>query len=152
MADRLTPAERSRNMSRIRGADTKPELLARAFLHRAGIRFRLHRRDLPGRPDIVVPRSRTAIFVHGCYWHRHPGCELTTTPKTNARFWQRKFSENVERDRKSHAALRRLGWHVEVIWECELALPETLPRVTFELLVRRDAAEENRTVVPRRSQ
>lgn len=108
-------------MSGIRGKDTRPELLVRRALHRAGLRFRLASgRTLPGRPDIVLPRHRAAIFVHGCFWHRHPGCAFAYTPKSNRRFWLRKFAENVERDERNLRALRRLGWRTFVVWECSL--------------------------------
>lgn len=117
--DIVDRATRSRMMSRIRGRDTKPELLVRSGLHRQGLRFTLHAR-LPGHPDIVLPRFRTAIFVHGCFWHRHPGCKYATTPSGNADFWQRKFSENVGRDARVQRALEETGWRVMTIWECEV--------------------------------
>ncbi len=117
--DSLTPEHRSWNMSRIRSGNTKPERLVRSLLHRMGYRFRLHRRDLPGRPDIVLPGRRTVVLVHGCYWHRHPGCRFAYTPKSNVAFWQAKFDENVDRDIRQHGQLRDLGWHVITVWECE---------------------------------
>ena len=117
--DSLTPEHRSWNMSRIRSGDTKPERLVRSLLHKMGYRFRLHRRDLPGRPDIVLPGRRTVVLVHGCYWHRHPGCRFAYTPKSNVAFWQTKFNENVDRDLRQHGQLRDLGWHVITVWECE---------------------------------
>jgi len=117
--DVFTPAKRSEVMSRIRGRDTTPELAVRRFLHRSGFRFRLHA-DLPGRPDIVLPRWRTAILVHGCFWHRHAGCRLATTPSTNCEFWTRKFEQNTARDRRTTRALRRAGWKVIVVWQCEI--------------------------------
>lgn len=120
MADIVDPATRSRMMSRIRGRDTSPELKVRSFLHRAGFRFRLHSKALPGRPDIVLPRYRTVINVHGCFWHRHPGCKFATTPASNAGFWSKKLSENVARDVRNSDALSRLGWHELLIWECEV--------------------------------
>ena len=120
MADRISKARRSWNMSRIKGRDTKPELKLRSSLHRAGFRFRIHVTDLPGKPDIVLPRYRTAVFVHGCYWHRHPGCKEATTPKTNVTFWQGKFNDTVARDSRNRAALHTLGWKVLVAWECEI--------------------------------
>ena len=120
MADVHTKAQRSFNMSRIAGRDTVPERALRSALHRAGLRFRLHRRDIPGRPDIVFPSRRLAIFVHGCFWHRHEGCRFTTTPATNAEFWQRKFASNTTRDAANVAALEALGWRVIVAWECEV--------------------------------
>jgi DNA mismatch endonuclease (patch repair protein) len=123
VADKISEAHRSWNMSRIRSRDTKPEIRVRAALHRAGFRFRLHRRDLPGRPDIVLPKYKTAIFVHGCFWHRHAGCKNATTPSTNREFWQRKFLQNQRRDLSNVEKLRELGWDVRVIWECEMASP-----------------------------
>ena len=119
MADRLTREHRSWNMSRIRGTDTRPERQLRSLLHRAGLRFRLHARHLPGRPDIVLPKYRTAIFVHGCFWHRHR-CGNATVPATRTAFWQEKFKGNVLRDACNQAALRSAGWKVQVVWECEL--------------------------------
>lgn len=107
-------------MSRIANRDTAPERALRSALHRAGLRFRLHRRDLPGRPDIVLPSRRMVIFVHGCFWHRHEGCRFTTTPATNPEFWQGKFASNVSRDAANVAALEALGWRVLVAWECEV--------------------------------
>lgn len=110
---------RSALMARVRGKNTKPELIVRSLAHRLGYRFRLHRAGLPGRPDLVFPGRRKVIFVHGCFWHRHPGCYRTTTPKTRATYWQQKFRDNIERDRKAIAALEKAGWSVLVIWECE---------------------------------
>jgi DNA mismatch endonuclease, patch repair protein len=121
--DRLTPEHRSWNMSRIRGRDTQPERAVRSALHRAGYRFRLHRKDLPGRPDIVLPKHRTVVFVHGCFWHRHPGCRFAYTPKSRADFWAAKFLANVERDQRNRRDLRRLGWRVITVWECQTGLP-----------------------------
>jgi len=106
-------------MARIRGKDTKPELLVRSLLHRMGYRFRLYRKDLPGTPDIVLPRLRTVVFVHGCFWHRHKDCKGTSTPKTHVDFWEAKFKRNVERDSRNRRDLRRLGWRYIVVWECE---------------------------------
>lgn len=119
MADRLSPEARSENMRRVRGKDTAPEMLVRRALHAMGLRFRLHRADLPGRPDIVLPKWRTVIFVHGCFWHRHQGCPRATTPATRQEFWKAKFARTVLRDAEQQAALKALGWRVEVIWECE---------------------------------
>lgn len=118
--DKLTREERSWNMSRIKGKNTKPELKVRSMLHRLGYRFRLHRKDLPGSPDIVLPKYKTVFFVHGCYWHRHEGCRFAYNPKSRVEFWTKKFKENVKRDQKNLAALGGLGWKVVVIWECEL--------------------------------
>lgn len=107
-------------MSRIRSRDTKPEVLLRRALHRLGLRFRLHG-DLPGRPDLVFPRHRAVVLVHGCFWHRHTGCKVASTPKSNTEFWQAKFDRNVRRDAEVAAQLGSLGWKVLVAWECELA-------------------------------
>jgi len=122
-------------MSRIRGRDTGPELLLRSLLHRAGFRFRRHDSSLPGRPDIVLKKHRAAIFVHGCFWHRHEGCRNATTPSTRTDFWEDKFAGTVERDRRAAEALAALGWTVVTIWECELEKqPEdTLRRVADQL-------------------
>ena len=106
--------------------DTRPELRVRRALHSMGYRFRLHRKDLPGTPDIVLPKYRTCIFVHGCFWHRHEGCKKATTPKSNESFWQDKFARNVLRDEESRRALEALGWNVVIVWECETERAETL--------------------------
>lgn len=111
-------------MAKIRGKNTKPELLVRSMLHRAGYRFSLHRKDLPGKPDIVLRKYKTVIFVHGCFWHRHKNCKTATTPKSNVEFWQAKFDRNVANDKKHTRELRKLGWHVITVWECELKNPE----------------------------
>ena len=108
-------------MSRIRGADTKPELLVRSLLHRMGYRFRLHRSDLPGRPDIVLAKYSTVVLVHGCFWHRHDRCKYAYVPKSRMDFWEQKFRKNVQRDRKVTEQLKQQGWQVIVVWECELA-------------------------------
>ncbi|MGB5133824.1 MAG: DNA mismatch endonuclease Vsr [Prochlorococcaceae cyanobacterium] len=132
MADERTAppvtAQRSRNMAAIRGRDTGPERQVRRLLHRMGFRFRLHRRDLPGTPDIVMPRFRTVILVHGCFWHRHPGCRFSTTPRTRSEFWQEKFRRNVERDHRQRTEIEALGWSVIVVWECELRDPRSLEK------------------------
>ncbi len=126
MSDILSKEKRSWNMSRIKGKDTKPELLVRSLLHRMGYRFRLHRKDLPGKPDIVLPKYNTVIFVHGCFWHRHKDCKYAYNPKSRASFWQNKFKENIERDNKKQAELKKIGWEVIVIWECDLRKVEEL--------------------------
>ncbi len=118
MVDIVDPVRRSHMMARIRGRDTKPERIVRSHLHQAGLRFRLHARALPGRPDIVLKRWKAVVFVHGCFWHRHRGCPMATTPSTNPEFWRRKFEENVSRDARNVAALRSLGWRVFIVWEC----------------------------------
>lgn len=124
MADRLSTAERSALMARIRGTNTKPEVLVRSALHRAGYRFRIHASGLPGRPDIVLARHRTVVLVHGCFWHRH-GCAMSSTPSTRRAFWLEKFRRNRERDARTARALRALGWRVVTVWECSL---RTAPR------------------------
>jgi DNA mismatch endonuclease (patch repair protein) len=129
MPDSLSPSRRSWNMSRIRSADTAPERMVRSLLHTAGFRFRLHRRDLPGKPDIVLPGRRAVVFVHGCFWHRHRGCSLATTPGSNIEFWKTKFEQNVARDRRNASALRKLGWKVTIVWECQTRHPERLLKV-----------------------
>lgn len=126
MADVFTKAKRSEVMARIKGRNTIPERAVRSLLHRMGYRFRLHRAGLPGRPDIVLPRYNAAIFVHGCFWHRHRGCRFAYIPKSRTDFWMRKFESNVTRDRRVRRDIERLGWNVVVVWECELALPEKL--------------------------
>ena len=123
MADRITKEHRSWNMSRIRSKDTSPEKRVRSFLHRAGFRFRLHVKNLPGSPDIVLPKYRTAIFVHGCYWHRHSGCKqgsyFPKDPRQGADFWNDKFDKNIQRDKKNIRLLEEMGWKAIVIWECQ---------------------------------
>lgn len=113
-------------MARVGSKNTKPEMLVRSVLHRLGYRFRLHRGGLPGRPDIVLPKYKTAIFVHGCFWHRHPDCSKASTPKTRVDFWQDKFDANVARDRRNEDALRSDGWQVVIVWECETKKVEAL--------------------------
>lgn len=119
MADVLTAEQRRLNMSRIRGKDTKPEMLIRRGLHARGLRYRLHDRKQPGRPDLVFPRYGAAVFVHGCFWHAH-GCALSKLPVTRQEFWQQKLAENAARDRRAIEALRADGWRVLVVWECAL--------------------------------
>ena len=119
-SDPLTPAQRSDNMRRIKGRNTRPELTLRRHLHRAGLRYRLHAADLPGRPDIVFPTRKAVIFVHGCFWHRHEGCHWCSTPASNAAFWKAKFERNIARDTEVRDALHAAGWRVAVVWECGL--------------------------------
>ena len=118
MTDVHTPEQRSYNMSRIRGRDTKPELIVRSLVHQMGFRFRLHRKDLSGKPDLVLPRHRKVIFVHGCFWHSHRCRYGRVTPRTNAGFWQNKRLGTVARDRRNRHDLRRDGWQVLTVWEC----------------------------------
>jgi len=119
MTDIVGSKRRSELMANIRGRDTAPELAVRRIAHRMGLRFRLHRKDLPGRPDLVFPKHRLAVFVHGCFWHRHRGCRYAYTPKSRVAFWAEKFAANVARDAHQKRALEVLGWRVLVIWECE---------------------------------
>jgi len=119
MADIVTPAQRSRMMSGIRSKNTKPEILVRRFLHRHGLRFRLHHPDLPGKPDLVLPKYKAAVFVHGCFWHQHPGCRFAYTPKSNVEKWKAKFQANRARDERTLEALLEYGWRVFTVWECQ---------------------------------
>lgn len=124
--DTLTPEQRSERMSRVRSKDTKPELLVRRMIHGMGFRYRLHRRDLPGYPDLVFPSRGKIIFVHGCFWHRHGTCKFTRWPKSRMEFWKPKLEQNKSRDRANLTALRGMGWKVMVIWECQLEDVERL--------------------------
>lgn len=127
MADVFTKVERSRVMRRVKSADTKPEMRVRRWLHAQGFRFRLHRKDLPGKPDIVLPKHKTVILVHGCFWHGHPGCKAADLPASNREYWERKIGRNTERDERNRRLIEKLGWRVVVVWECELGeLAETL--------------------------
>lgn len=132
MSDRLSPEERSSHMRLIRGRNTGPEVRVRQALHRMGYRFRLHRRGLPGSPDIVLLRKRLAIFVHGCFWHQHPGCRLARLPKSRLDYWLPKLDRNAARDAEAVNALQEMGWRTIVIWECQTvdrdALVERLRR------------------------
>lgn len=133
--DVFSREKRSEVMSRVRSKDTRPELVVRRALHRRGLRFRLHRRDLPGQPDIVFPSRRVVVFIHGCFWHRHPGCRRTTMPASNTEFWKAKFDATVERDAEAMSALGTAGWITLVVWECEIG-PDAL-----EALYQRVVAE-----------
>jgi DNA mismatch endonuclease, patch repair protein len=126
MADKLSAKRRSWNMSRIRSRDTSPEFAVRRCLTQLGYRYRLHRKNLPGKPDVVLPKHRIAIFVHGCFWHQHRGCIDCSNPKTNANYWRPKLLANVQRDRKYRRSLRQIGWKPLIIWECQTQKPERL--------------------------
>ena len=128
MADHLTREKRSWNMSRIRSKNTKPEIIVRSLLHRMGYRFRLHRKNLPGKPDIVLKKYKTVIFVNGCFWHRHKGCKRCTTPSTNQDYWLKKFERNIDNDRMYKKALKKEGWKVIIVWECETQLVSKLKK------------------------
>jgi DNA mismatch endonuclease (patch repair protein) len=121
----VTPA-RSAMMARVGRKNTAPEMVVRRAAHRLGLRFRIHPRGLPGTPDLVFPRWKTAVFVHGCFWHRHAGCQKASAPKTRAAFWQAKFDRNVARDHRVAESLREAGWRVETLWECETLKAERL--------------------------
>jgi DNA mismatch endonuclease (patch repair protein) len=132
-------AVRSRIMAAIRGKNTKPELVVRRALHAAGLRYRLHKSGLPGHPDLVFTRLKTVVFVHGCFWHKHD-CPRFRWPKTRVKWWRTKLTNNEARDARVRTFLRAAGWHVEVIWECELRTPSRLARLTRKLLARRENA------------
>jgi DNA mismatch endonuclease (patch repair protein) len=118
--DNISKIQRSANMRAVRGKHTGPELAVRKAAHRLGLRFRLHRKDLPGKPDLVFPKWRTVVFVNGCFWHGHDGCSRAKLPSSNVTFWREKLSGNVERDHRNYRKLSDLEWHVEVIWECDI--------------------------------
>lgn len=132
--DKLSRNQRSKNMAAVRGKNTSPELRVRRMLHSMGYRFRLHRKDFPGRPDIVLPKYRLCIFVHGCFWHQHPGCNRATIPETRRKFWQEKFLQNKNRDAQAEKELKKMGWHVCTIWECETKQPDNLVEIISNLV------------------
>lgn len=132
--DIVSPARRSEIMRRIKGKGTKPENAVRQLAHSLGYRFRLHRRDLPGSPDMVFPKRNIAVFIHGCFWHRHENCPCAYTPKSNVEFWQAKFAKNVERDERVKRELERVGWRVATIWECETSDVNSLRLKLSEIL------------------
>ena len=137
--DIVSPEVRSGMMSGIRGKDTAPELKVRSFLHANGFRFRLHRKDLPGKPDIVLPKYKACVFVHGCFWHRHKGCKLASEPKSREEFWNKKFSENVARDLRNIKELKMAGWRVAILWECGLRKGLSLQTLVLWLHDRRQS-------------
>ncbi|MHA3690359.1 very short patch repair endonuclease [Akkermansia sp. AKK6] len=118
--DVFSPEKRSQVMSRIRSKDTKPEKIIRSILHKMGFRFRINLKDLPGKPDIVLPKYKTIIFIHGCFWHQHEGCKIASKPKSNSEYWKSKFTRNIERDKRNQDDLRTMGYRIIVIWECEV--------------------------------
>jgi DNA mismatch endonuclease (patch repair protein) len=135
-AGRLSPPilrSRSEQMALVKHKNTKPELVVRRRVWKAGLRYRLHDKTLPGKPDLVFRRAKLAVFVHGCFWHRHQGCSFTRMPKSNVHFWQTKFDGNIERDAKVIAALKALGWHAEIVWECEVGTDLWLQRIIGKL-------------------
>ncbi len=134
MTDTFTKSQRSEIMRHVAGKDTKPERVVRSLLHRQGFRFRLHRKDLPGKPDIVLPKWGAVVFVHGCFWHRHPHCKRATMPADNADYWRAKFARNKARDKANVKKLEKLGWRVIIVWECELKrLDELGERLRLEI-------------------
>lgn len=135
----LTKSERSQLMRRVKRQDTAPEMVVRRIAHRLGLRYRLHRTDLPGSPDIVFGPRRKLIFVHGCFWHRHPGCSRASIPKTRTEFWTAKFDRNVARDAKAERLLRDMGWDVITIWECETRDKPALQRKLTHLILGSEA-------------
>ena len=126
MGDHVDPEKRSLIMAAVHSRDTKPEMAVRRIVHALGYRYRLHDSSLPGRPDLVFPSRGKLIFVHGCFWHRHPKCKYTTMPKSRTAFWELKFSANVGRDRRTQRELKKLGWMLLTVWQCELKNPEKL--------------------------
>ena len=127
--------QRSRNMSAIKSKNTKPEIAVRKLLHSMGYRFRLHRKDLPGSPDIVLPKYKTVIFVHGCFWHRHENCKYASTPKTRKEFWKKKFQSNIKRDLEIQEKIKNLGWQSVIIWECEIKNNEKLEKLFRKIFI-----------------
>ncbi len=128
MADHVQPSERSRIMAAVSSKNTKPEMAVRSIVHKLGYRYRLHSADLPGKPDLVFPSRGKVIFVHGCFWHRHPRCRYASQPKTHVTFWKDKFHTNLARDRRVQAELKKLGWEILIVWQCEIKNQEKLSR------------------------
>lgn len=135
MADVLTPQQRSFNMSRIRSRDTRPEMIVRSLVHKMGFRYRLHKKDLPGKPDLVLVRHRKIIDVHGCFFHMHACPYGKVAPETNAEFWRLKRTSNLNRDRRNLKLLRKSGWKVLIVWECQTRDPDTLKTTLFNFLI-----------------
>jgi DNA mismatch endonuclease (patch repair protein) len=143
VADRFTPEERSRIMSRVKSRDTKPEKLVRKLLHALGYRFRLHRRDLPGKPDITLPKHKKVIFVHGCFWHGHDGCQRAARPTSNIEFWNKKIDSNLRRDITAQKELDALGWSYFILWQCQTRDLTTLTNKLEQFL---NDVEENQRI------
>jgi DNA mismatch endonuclease (patch repair protein) len=146
--DTVDPKKRSEIMSHIRGKNTKPELLIRSLLHRSGFRFRIHRRDLPGCPDIVLPKYKTIIFVHGCFWHQHPGCRKATIPETNKDFWTEKLTKNTTRDFLICNELKKQGWKTIIVWQCELKKILEVPDILLKQIILSDPPNVCKDVLP----
>jgi DNA mismatch endonuclease (patch repair protein) len=136
-SDRFTPEKRSEIMRQVKSSDTSPELSVRKLLHSLGFRFRLHRKDLPGKPDIVLPRYQSVIFVNGCFWHQHPRCKRAALPVANHDWWSKKLTRNAQRDRANILELKKLGWLVLTVWECEISQTVRL-RVRLSQFLRQD--------------
>ncbi|WP_324187666.1 very short patch repair endonuclease [Sphingopyxis solisilvae] len=153
LVDRLTPERRSWLMSRVGSKNTSPEMRVRRLAHSMGLRFRLHRKDLPGNPDLAFPKYGAVLFVHGCFWHRHPGCRKASTPKSRTEFWDAKFVSNVKRDRRNEDALRAQGWRVFTIWECEAKSDEEIHAVLSQIPLsdRKEVAKREARIKKRRS-
>ena len=136
--DVFTKEKRSKIMSKIKGKDTKPEKVVRSLLHQMGYRFRLHRKDLPGNPDIVLPKHKKVIFVHGCFWHGHDGCPRAKRPSTNKKFWNEKLTKNIVRDKKNQEKLNQEGWTSLVIWQCQIKESRELKQILADFLAAED--------------
>lgn len=148
MTDIVDQATRSRMMRAIRGRDTAPELAVRRYLHATGLRFRISDRRLPGRPDLVFPSLKTALFVHGCFWHQHPGCPHASTPSSSTDFWRKKLEGNIERDSRNEKVLREMGWEVLTIWECETRDPLALDRLFWMVIAPKTSKQDGRQGLP----
>ncbi len=142
MADVHSKEVRSYNMSRIKGKNTKPEMLVRNFLHSYGFRYRLHVKDLPGKPDIVLPKYKTVIFVHGCFWHGHEGCKYYVVPKTKTEWWLNKINGNIDNDEKALSSLQNMGWKIITIWSCQLK-PTVMGKYLEQLLKELNTSNPN---------
>ena len=147
MADTMTPEQRSRCMSAVKGKDTKPEMIVRRYLFSKGLRFRLHVRSLPGNPDIVLPKYKTVVFINGCFWHGHEGCKYYRLPKSNVEFWESKITNNKSRDVQNEIKLKELGWRVIRIWECEIRRvqdrEQSLEKLYHQILRKPSRYDEN---------
>jgi DNA mismatch endonuclease (patch repair protein) len=135
MPDVFDKEHRSRVMSKVHGKDTSPEIVVRSLLHRLGYRYRLHRKDLPGKPDIVLPRHRKIVLVHGCFWHQHEGCKAADRPTSNVEYWNKKLDRNVERDRRNLEALTAAEWQVLIVWECQIKDRDELEKILTGFLL-----------------
>ena len=144
MADIVSKKKRSEMMSGIKGKDTNPEIATRKMMYKMGLRYRLHRKDLPGKPDIVLGTIKLAIFVHGCFWHRHNQCKYSYSPKTRVNFWEKKFKDNVKRDMNNRHALEELGWKSAVIWECQTKDPDDLKKNILNII---ESSKKDRSII-----